>query len=143
MIKLKVLKSPDLEKLVPFSFNFDQIKVGSKKSCDIYLKDMAIKKQVLTLKVKDDRVLVTGENSELFYKINGKKISGSKLLRVGDLITIGETQLLLESAKEDWNPITVNFEEKIASAINETPEMKEIFDLLEKEVIIAGKDKDA
>lgn len=139
MISIKILNSPDENKITSFHFEFDSITIGSRKKCDIYIKDQLIKKLILQLDVKDKSVVIKNNDSDLFYFVNGKKISGSKLIKIGDHIKLGETQFTIEECKETWPQEQDDLTNFLQELYTKEPNYKRLYDILEKEIIIATK----
>lgn len=137
MISIKILHSPDENKISTFTFEFDSISIGSRKKCDIYIKDQIIGKLILHFEVKGQSAIVRNNDSDLFYYINGKKISGSKLIKIGDHIKIGKTQLILESCTETWLQEKEDITNFLKEVYTKEPQYKRLYDILEKEIIMA------
>ncbi|EQC47059.1 FHA domain protein [Bacteriovorax sp. BSW11_IV] len=143
MITIKVIQGPDENKITQFQFEFDSITIGSKKRCDIYLKDVEIGKLVLELEVAPNGVIIKNNNSDFFYYVNGKKISGSKLLKNGDHFKIGATQMILESFQKSWSQEREDLDEYLRGVYSKEPNFKRLYEILEREIIIATEGTNA
>lgn len=86
-------------------------------------------------------LLLSEENKALYshckdkYKINGKIIIGTHLLKQNDIIDFNGSSIQIL----DFTPVISNgiaLEEKYRELIEQDPEIKSILDLIEKEILI-------
>lgn len=94
VIMLKDLATGDVHPIL-----YWENSLGRSKSCDITLDDLAVSRDHAVLMRRDVGWFIcdTGSKSGVF--VGGKKISGRKVVGIGDVITLGNTQLSLENTE--------------------------------------------
>lgn len=138
MYILEVKACPDTERLGEYSFYFPIVKISRLlSSSHLYLPDPSIGKSVLILKEQSDGLLVW-EQSGAFYLHNGKKNSGKKLVRSGDTIGIGESQIQLLSHTP--SEASTNTESRYHELTEKSPYMADLFWALKQEMLFLEKE---
>jgi len=138
MISIEITNSPDKDMNGIHSFYFDEIVIGSKLSCSLVINDNSLEKKHITLKVNESQVFCAPISKSTYYLSNGKKISGRKLHKAGDIITIGSTDIKIISF-EDSTKESSSLNENYNNAISSFPSSEKLFDELEKEFILIEK----
>lgn len=110
MIKFDVLRSPDFDLLGLHFFNFDQISVGAKNE-DFIISDSAIEDLKFLLKIEEKNLLCIPSNTTTPYLINKKSFAGSRFLKKGDILRIGESEICIK----DFQASEVDLMDRIAS----------------------------
>lgn len=104
MINLEVISSSESLALGAYSFNFNYLFVGRSKKCDLIFKDKELPLRFLQLYIYEDEIgeclIIKSLTSSPFFFMNGKKVSGSLRVRVGDIIAFGKNQLKIISFKK-------------------------------------------
>lgn len=99
--------------------------IGRDKNSDIVLSDPHVSRNHAMIRCvgPDDYYFIDSGSSNGSY-INRQRVSAPKLLRTGDCITIGQTQLLFtQEAKKDPKANTLSMQDTL---ISDTPEIKQI-----------------
>ncbi len=93
---------PDKDRWVSLAEEGQSLKFGRAESNDLALKDSAVSKAHCQARFLEGRVLLTDTNSSHGTFVNGERISSEHQLRSGDLIRIGNTEILfrMETADE-------------------------------------------
>jgi hypothetical protein len=143
MIHIEILSSSDPLAIGPYEFEYDYVLIGRSKKNDLIFLDKELPLSYLNLQVSNDgndEFLVIKSKSRLpFFYINGKKVSGTLKVRIGDLIAFGENQLKIIDFKKtkpetDLTEAFVNFSKK-------APELRFALDFIE-EVLLELEEKD-
>lgn len=71
--------------------------LGRSKSCDIVLNDMGASRDHAVLMRRDLGWYICDTGSKSGVYVNGKKIQDRKIIGIGDIVTLGNTQLMLEN----------------------------------------------
>ncbi len=97
MIKIKIKIKEDSDNKLNSSIKvyFDSITIGSDKSDNILVKNSNINKNHIVLQCNEKGLICYNKNSQ-HYLSNGKRISGPKYHKKGDIITIGKTDIEIE-----------------------------------------------
>ena len=117
MIKLKVLNTPDKDKIGINVFYKNLIYIGSNYSSDLYIHDELIVSNHLIIEIVDSRLILHKNKSISSILINGKINTGHKVLNIGNKIKIGHTEFAIEdfsftqrmTLKEKLNDLTEKF----------------------------------
>lgn len=137
MIHLNFISSPDESIKGDFVVYYHNLVISSRKGSDLEIDDDQIKKSVV-FKTTQNGLKISCE--EYFY-IDGKKISGNKILQIGETIQIGQTQIRvmgqIPEASERKKSILDSLEERVRSE----PEISGLIIELEKELIRIEQDK--
>jgi pSer/pThr/pTyr-binding forkhead associated (FHA) protein len=75
-----------------------ELRLGRNPECELLLDDPQASRLHARLRPTPEGVLLTDEGSTNGTRVNGKKVSGSALLRDGDNIAIGGTKLRVVAA---------------------------------------------
>ena len=94
MIELEVNESPDSEVIGKHQFFFPKISVGKMPECQLFIEDADLSQQEVYLESNSNHLFIKSSLSD-FYHINGKKISGKKLIRPNDQFKIAQTTITL------------------------------------------------
>ncbi|MBE6732313.1 MAG: FHA domain-containing protein [Ruminococcaceae bacterium] len=73
--------------------------IGRSKSCDIILEDPAVSRDHAVLMRRKEGWFICDTGSKWGVGVGKKKITENKLVNVGDVITLGNTQLVLEDTE--------------------------------------------
>lgn len=80
-------------------------RIGRDAACEIRLADDAVSRRHASLRVENDRVLLTEHGSRNGVRVNGKRVHGSIEVEVGDSIEISTTTMRLD---EQGEPDTID-----------------------------------
>lgn len=71
--------------------------IGRSEDSDIFLVDPSVSRNHASVKIETDGIIVTDLDSTNGTFVNGERITGSRRLVSGDVLTFGNTQMRLES----------------------------------------------
>ncbi len=91
-----VLMLTDLASGEKFPILYWENSIGRARTCDITIPDQSISRDHAVLLRRDEGWLVCDSGSKAGTYVNGEKIEGRQLVAVGDVITVGRTQLELD-----------------------------------------------
>ncbi len=74
--------------------------VGRNKHCDIKINDPAISREHAVIFRRKEGWFITDTNSKYGVFLNGEKINGKTKIFINDIITLGETSLVLKTADQ-------------------------------------------
>ena len=95
MISFEITHSPTLEILGQHSYEFNKVNLGNALSSHLIINDPKVNLKEITIFIKEDQAFIEGPSLNTFYMVNGKKISGRKLININDEIEIGDTKIIL------------------------------------------------
>lgn len=91
--------------------------------------------QNLRLSIQNDKLYIENVTEEIFYLVNGKKISGKKRITKGDTVSQDVLSFkILDFKYSHIDPIT-DTENLHKIKVKESPEIAEILELIEQEFI--------
>ena len=90
MIEISITHSPDEEVLGVHCYFFETIFMGPYPSCHLVIEDPYFEGRIIIFENTKNGVFVY-EKGGNFYLSNGKKISGKRIHKKGDIITLGRT----------------------------------------------------
>jgi hypothetical protein len=136
MIALEFLDSPDRQVLGPYVNYHNRLVLGASLRDDIIIRDQQLGPQTFIIQLTKEGLLCGNYNEGEFYLSNGKKISGLKTHYPGDQITIGATTFqVVQFAWEEEPESLEALRQQYQKTVEKHPEMKEIFNALEKELL--------
>lgn len=91
-----VLMLTDLASGEKFPILYWENSIGRARTCDITIPDQSISRDHAVLLRRDEGWFVCDSGSKAGTYVNGEKIEGRQLVAVGDVITVGRTQLELD-----------------------------------------------
>lgn len=136
MIEIEFEKSPDSEIVGKYlSYKNNLIFGSSAKQCSLIIDDPAIDSQHIALELSSTGLAC--HNSELgrFFHVNSKKFSGSKNLKAGDIVTIGETTFKIVNFLFQDQESQKLFQENYQKVMQSMPELTGILEKLENELV--------
>ncbi len=92
--------------------------IGRSKSCDIYLPDATASRDHAVLMRREEGWLICDTGSKAGVYVNGRKIDGQKLVKVGDKLTMGATTLSVwnsENTPAKKKKVFTGFSSRVAS----------------------------
>ena len=140
MITIEITRSPDRDIINQFKYFRNEILIGSSESCDLVIKDSGISGTHFLMRAKESGLFCRNYRENDFYLSNGKKISGSKMHKVDDVIEIGDTSIRIVA----FELVTRDYKSEIRAKYEEIdimmPETQGVLSELEKELIrLEGK----
>lgn len=97
MIQIKVLHSPDENKIGTVVFNKNLIYVGNDHLCDLNLKDSEVIPNHLIIEVVEGKMLAHPHRDIEYFLVNGKRSTGHKTLSAGNKIKVGSSEFVVEN----------------------------------------------
>lgn len=130
MIQLTVKKSNDINKLGTVIFNKNLIYVGNDHLCDLYIIEEGLLANHLIIEIAEGNLIAHPNKKIDYFHVNGKRSTGHKILTVGNLVKIGNTEFTIDNfvetqyktIKEELNQITdklIQDESKLLDIIQE------------------------
>ena len=120
MIEIAITSSPDEEVIGTHRYFFENIYLGPYPSCHLVIGDPHLEGLILIFENTEKGVAVS-ERGGNFYLSNGKKISGKRIHKKGDVITLGHTVFKIMEysslSKKRTSPLKDNGE-KILKAVD-------------------------
>ncbi len=133
MIHIEVLKSSIPEALGLYEFEFDQISVGRSKKTDLIFLDKNLPLEFLVLNFSQNYLIIKSTTKDPAYYLNGKKVSGSLRIKVGDVISFGEHEFKI------INAISTAHDEDLAEAFEkfsqEASDLRFALDFIEETLV--------
>lgn len=141
MINLEIIASSNSDEIGNYPYEFDCIYIGNSKRADIQINDKRIPSKYLTIKCILNQLIIKNETLSPFYFVNGKKISGARKLKRGDIITIESLQIkIIDFDKTEKDE---NLEQYHQSLDKNANELRFLLDILEEKILeIEGKNID-
>ncbi len=137
MIHLKFIKSPDENVLGDFQIAYTTLVVSNRSGADLLLSDSQLKSSVV-FRAVNEGLKITYDD---YYHVNGKKISGSKILKTGDSLRIGKTEISVIASLPAPAHHQRNIIEALEERVRNEPDISELVVELEKELIRIEQDK--
>jgi hypothetical protein len=91
---LRVVAGPNMDRVYAVD---DDMHVGRNPACDLVLPDPSVSRKHAALRYHEHRLVVSDEGSSNGTFVNGKRIK-ERVLRAGDVVGFGKTQLRVERA---------------------------------------------
>lgn len=135
MITFEIYSRED-SKPITQTLYFRTILIGPSKSCHIRIKGTDLPQVSLKLTNSESGLLAEGSN-EFPYKVNFKKIIGSKVIKINDRINIGESTLIIKSIDFSQSNEALNLESLYEKFHQEADEYEQILSAIEKELILS------
>ena len=138
MIKIEV--SDNSNEASIYHYHRNTITIGKSLKCNVIINDIKSNPIDLIINVNKKGPYGTGiKMSSCLY--NGKKLSGKKLFKKEDTITIGNTSITIKDFSFESN----SFDQETLPELNkkallENPDLKTIFNALSKELIELSRD---
>jgi hypothetical protein len=115
----------------------NRFKIGHNSNCSL----IDPKCENFNLVIENDKLYIENIKKNFFYKVNGKKISGKKSISTGDEIIFSSIDFkVLEFEYKHIDHLT-NTDDLYSKRIEESPELEEIFSLIEQDFIHLEKIK--
>lgn len=136
MINIEILDSSSPSSIGNYPFEFDVVYIGKSKKADIIFNDSEIPNKFLTIRFFQHQLIIENEKDSPFYFVNGKKMSGARKLKIGDIIQFGKHKLkiidaLLNPPKSKNDDLHLYYD----SFNKESADLKFLLDFLEEEII--------
>jgi hypothetical protein len=137
MIELEITNSSTPYILGKHTYEGNVLSIGHVSSSNL----IDPKCENFTISMSQDKLYIENHKKGFFYKVNGKKISGKKVLSIDNEISFSSiTFKVINYSYTHIDPIT-DIENLYKKRIVEMPELEEIFSLIEKEFIHIEKIK--
>lgn len=115
---------------------FRTIFLGSGKSSHIKILEKDVPPQALKVINSPQGVLIEGSN-EFSYKINGKKIIGSKIIKENDRLSLGNTFITFKEINYELSYGSLDLESLYDDFHQHYEEYENILTAIEKELILS------
>lgn len=142
MIHVEILTSSDQLAVGLYEFEYDHLLIGRSKKNDLIFLDRELPLNYMMLQVAEDHhapyLVVRSLTRSPFFFINGKKISGTLKIRVGDVIAFGENKIKIIDFKKTKEETDLS--EAYAKFEKNAPELRFALDFIE-EVLIDLEEK--
>ncbi len=127
MIILEVIHSIDTDLSGEYSFGANIISLGKSKESTLVIND-DINGIEVVLEAHPKGVIIHSAKKDICFYSKGKKISGSKLHKIGDKFKIGTTEFLLKKYEvpDDLNPVE-ELKQKMLKLQNDDPSLFKLF----------------
>lgn len=132
MINLKVFKSTDPNAEGTYEYQFDVLTIGRTEKNDLIFKDNQIPSIAVMLIIDQASLFLQTLQPELFCFINNKKISGKKLLQLGDQIKIGNHSFEIVAFRKTDE--STDFGKAYEEFLKSNPNQQYILDILDREI---------
>ena len=137
MIKIEVTDA-STPFIIGEHINFQNIFViGRQSSCSL----IDPKCEKLILSIENDKLYIENQKKNFFYKVDGKKISGKKNVSIDTSIEFSSITFTIRDFEYSHIDHLTNIDELYKKRITETPELEEVFTLIEQEFIHLEKIK--
>ena len=144
MIIIEFISSPDKEILGQWKTNKDRFRIGRIARNDIIIDDPGISKSHLEINHKKNNLIICTLDESEFYYSNGKKIIGTKMHKLNDLVRIGDTTFKIinidNRADKDYSKDISEGYDKIISS---STDMKSVLKMIETEILWLEKEVNA
>lgn len=132
MIRLECTQSPDSNSLGTYEFQQNMIYLG-RKDTDIITQDLSWPLQTMVFEVVEDQFYIHPQKELPFFLVNGKRSTGVKKIKPGELITIGHTVFKLIKFSLTNYPVKKQIlDEKLQDIVNtDSPKLEVIRRLTE------------
>ena len=121
MLSFQIIHSEDSELSKDYLNYFDHFKVGSSRQADIIINDSSLSALHVKLEVKDQSLICISLDSECSFLVNGKKYTGSKVLKIGDQLAIGNTAIKITNFTKTDRAAQSSLEEQYHLAVEKIP----------------------
>lgn len=135
MITLEMITSDDPLLIGEYPFLFDLVFLGRSPRADIILNDQEVPKKFLTFKIIKKDLVVQSEPHSPFYFVNGKKMSGMRRLKKGDILAFGGHQLKIIHFEKSTNETEDDLSEYFELVKKEVPDLLPVLNLIEDKII--------
>ena len=115
---------------------FRNVLIGTSKSCHIRVAGTDLPNIALRLSNTEHGLLAEGSDG-LAYKVNFKKVIGSKVLKVNDRINLGNSTIILKAIDYSLSNAPLNLEALYEKFHNESEEYESVLSAIEKELILS------
>lgn len=132
MINLKVVKSTDPNAEGTYEYQFDVLTIGRTEKNDLIFKDNQLPSIAIMLIIDQASLFLQTLQPEFFCFINNKKISGKKLLQLGDQIKIGNHSFEIVAFQKTDE--TTDFGKAYEEFLKSNPNQQYILDILDREI---------
>lgn len=135
MITFEIYSQENSEPLTQTLY-FRTILLGSAKSCHIKVFGKDLPTVALRLTNTEHGLLAEGDDN-FAYKINFKKVIGSKILKINDRINVGNSTVILKNIDFSKSNAPLNLEGLYEKFHSESEEYDQILSAIEKELILS------
>ncbi len=136
MINIEILDSSFSSAIGHYPFEFDIVYIGRSKKADLIFNDKELPLRYLTIKFVHNQLIIENESDSPFYFVNGKKLSGARKLKIGDIIQFGKHKLkILDASLNPPRSKNDDLHLYYDSFNKESPELKFLLEFLEEEIV--------
>ncbi len=135
MLCFQIIKSNDESMPNQLLSHFDKFIIGSSKRADIIIKDHSVSPLHISLEVKKDSIVCRSFLKGTVFLINKKKYSGAKVIKVNDIISLGETQIQILNFQKITQKKEVSLEVSYKQSTQKLKGLKKILFCLEQELL--------
>lgn len=128
-------KTPYFLEPQELTFYFSTIYIGPGKSCHIKIPGTSSHNILLKLMNQEEGILVEGVKSYP-YLVNGKKIIGTKVIKINDIIEFEECSLKVLISNPSLSPASLNLESLYNEFYENHEELTEVLTALEQELVM-------
>lgn len=137
MIHLKFLSSPDENVLGDYHIAYTTLVVSTRPGGDLFLSDPKLTSSIIFRAVNEGLKITYDDH----FFVNGKKLSGSKILKSADRLRVGETEISVVGSLPTPIEHQKNIIEALEERVRNEPEISELVVELEKELIRIEQEK--
>ncbi|MAW07105.1 MAG: hypothetical protein CME61_02365 [Halobacteriovoraceae bacterium] len=137
MITFEITQSDDIESIGEFTFNIDRLKIGDLLNSNFVLYEKWFRSSCITLFISKDRLFLKAHPEKIFM-VNDIKYSGSKLLKINDVVEIGKTKIKIKSFSPTFDPefkLNNVLAEKKLKFSKENPDSYNLINEIENEIV--------
>jgi hypothetical protein len=99
MIEFEIIRSPDLDIQQKYSLYYNQIIIGRNRGHAL-IKDNQLLDSHLMLEVIENDLILHPQPGVSHYLLDGKRATNVRKIKVGQKITIGDTEFVIKDFKE-------------------------------------------
>ena len=134
MIEFQVLNSPDKDAVGTFLFFFEKFTLGRDSKSQFTIDDKQICPAALSFECVESGLFLNNKNQEYFW-INGKKVSGKILMKPGDILSLGATEIKLLNYSYQDVLKAFNLYDKVEETEAAHPELEPVLRAIEDELL--------
>ena len=137
MITFEITQSDDIESIGEFTFNIDRLKIGDLLNSNFVLYEKWFRSSSIILFISKDKLFLKA-NPDKTFLVNDIKYSGSKLLKINDVVEIGKTKVKIKKFSPTFDPefkLNNVLAEKKLKFSKEDPDSYNLINEIENEIV--------